>query len=44
MPAYVSNGHKQFFLLIELAHGDDEKGPPYRHCWPNSYAKTQQSF
>jgi hypothetical protein len=25
MPAYASNGHAQFFLFIEPAHGDDVK-------------------
>src|SRR5439155_25244069 len=25
MPAYIGNGHPQFFLFIELAGGDDEK-------------------
>jgi len=25
MPAYIGNGHPQFFPFIELAGGDDEK-------------------
>jgi len=43
MPAYIGNGHPQFFIFVELAGGDDEKvlveqrshkNLAVRACWP----------